>query len=137
MIKSLIKKYKKSFYSFLFLFEYRLLTYYQTIKKSWIYQRILSKYCGLSIAEKVNHSIYLTYIYEGRTYEIYLPLDNRLKSRMINDSIEIEFNNEIRKMNQQNGIPFLVTPKQMGVEKIRLITLDDVKEFQGDQKVIL
>ena len=128
----------KNIKNILFLFEYHSLTWYQKIKKSWIYQTLLSRMMGLSIAQKVNHSIHLRYIYDGIEYEIYLPLDNRLKSRMTNQSIEVQDHSNLsRKIKQQTGIPFLVTANQIGVEKIVLTKLDDENIFIENQKVFL
>jgi hypothetical protein len=135
--KWIAQKIRKTFFSFVLLFQYRLSNYQQQCKNSWIYQMFLSKWLGLSIAQKRNQSIHLEYIFEGKKYEIYLPLNNRLKSKMINDSIELEKNQKKIKIQHQSGIPFLVTPQQIGVDKVWVYTIDDDKIFIDNQLVIL
>jgi hypothetical protein len=132
-----INKYKKSFSQILLLFEY----YLKNIKSLPVYQNMISKFYGLSIAKKINHSLHLKYLYDGKVYEIYLPIENRLRSRMINEVIELEKEGENGlekiKLNQQPGIPFLVNAKQIGVNKIIISNYSEGEEkvYQGNDKV--
>jgi hypothetical protein len=112
-------------------FEYRLIHYFKNINKSWIYEKLYSYILGVSIAKKINQTIHLEYLFEGRKYEIYLPLDNRLKSKMIN--LELYIDN--KKINHQLGVPFLVTPDQMGVRQIKIQNFDEEKIFEGKQPI--
>jgi hypothetical protein len=134
-----LKKWRKKINQWILFFEYFRNEKLKEFQQSWIYHFIFSRAFGLSWAKRNHHSLHLEYIFEGGVYEIYLPLENRIKSKMLNSSLEIEtLEHQKIKIEQQPGIPILITPRQIGAERITVYQIDqgEMKTFYGNEKVV-
>ena len=82
-------------------------------------------------------SALLAYERNGHRYVIHFPYDKRLCHKMTNSRVEIlyaDLHSDI--LNQQPGIPYLITPSQLGAIKAMVYHEDgSVKEYHADQLI--
>jgi hypothetical protein len=104
--------------------------FFQQIKKSWIYQTILSRSVGACVAEKQNKSLRLQYVHEGNLYDVWIPFEKRLVSKMLNQSVKLEFEDRDEILHQQPGVPYLICPRHIGASRA-IITAFNKETFIG------
>ncbi len=104
-----------------------------------MYHWFLSRLKGVSIATKEHQTLHLRYLYEGQEYEVWLPFERRLVSKMLNQTFIVfnPENNDTRRIQQQPGIPYMVTPGNLGASGGYITTIHREKEIAKDQKVDL
>jgi hypothetical protein len=107
--------------------------------KGKIFNWILAKWYGLSIGRKTNQSLNIDYIYDGQIYTVFIPFERRLVPKMINRSIELrhpdpQYNKMIQ---QQPGVPYLITPKHIGASSAVIISISEEKYITESQMIEL
>jgi hypothetical protein len=112
------------------------LTFYYNIFLSYIKSFFVYK----SIATKINPKILkIDYIFQEKNYVIYLPIDNRLSSKMINyETFIIKQDGQKEKLNLQPGLTPHFTSKMLEVKEIithNLIT-DKKEHYVTSEKII-
>ena len=77
----------KCYFYLLSLFKYSWSNFF----KSKPIQNLISRFFGISIAYELNKTICIDYLYNGEVYKVYLPFERKLVNKMINDVIEIHY----------------------------------------------
>jgi hypothetical protein len=103
--------------------------YIYQIKTSYLYQKIISNYYGLSIAEKSHQTLKISYIYEGNQYSVYIPFEKKYIHKMRNQNVILYYDSHHQDLEQQPGVPYLITPKHIGAKWAKIHTI------QGEQKI--
>ena len=103
--------------------------YIHQFKTSYLYQKIVSNYYGISIAEKYHHTLKIPYIYEGTEYFVYIPFEKKYIHKMRNQSVILYYDDNDIQLKQQPGVPYLITPKHVGAKWAKLHSI------QGEQKI--
>lgn len=82
-------------------------------------------------------SALLAYERNGHRYVIHFPYDKRLCHKMTNSRVEIFYEDSHSDiLTQQPGIPYLITPIQLGAIKAMVYYEDgSVKEYHADQLI--
>lgn len=111
---------------FLYLSKY----YIHKFRSSYIYQKIISNYYGISIAEKSHQTLKIEYIYEGNPYIVHIPFERKYIHKMRNQSVVLYYDDHEEKLEQQPGVPYLITPKHMGSKWAK------IHSIQGHQTII-
>lgn len=125
------KKLKKIYLYGVYLAKY----YYNVCKKSVYFQSLLSKIYGLSIAHEMEKSIYLEYLYNGEKYIVYLPFERRNVNKMLNNVVQVNYENKSEVIHQQPGVPFLITPKHIGAKSATIFTIEAEKQILENEKI--
>ena len=97
--------------------------YIHKIKGSLIYQKLSSKYYGISIAEKKYQTLKIDYIYDGNKYVLYVPFERKSIHKMINQSVILHYDNHNKRLENQPGIPYLITPNHLGANSATIHTI--------------
>lgn len=97
--------------------------YIYKFKQSFIYQKILSNYYGLSIAEKKHQTLKIRYIYEGNEYIVYVPFERKYIHKMLNQSVVLHYETYNKKLIQQPGVPYVITPKHLNAKSATIHTM--------------
>lgn len=132
---SLVRKLIEIVYKINFGFNYYYHSTCQKLTKSWVYHFIVSRWSGISIGEKDHQTIKIKYIFEGKEYEVWIPFERKLVSKMLNQTVQvIQSNDEIKIIRQQPGVPYLITPGHLGGSSGLLLTICKEKEIHKDEK---
>lgn len=120
----------------LILFYYYHYYLHQLYKSNW-YQTLYSKWSGRSIAQKDHQTLCIPYIYEGKEYQVWVPFERKLVSKMLNQSLHVleENSNDPKILRQQPGIPYLITPAHLGADSGILISLSTQKQISKNDKI--
>lgn len=121
----------KCYFYLLSLFKYS----WNNFFKSKPIQNLISRFFGISIAYELNKTICIDYLYNGEVYKVYLPFERKLVNKMINDVIEIHYDQKSESIKQQPGIPFFITPKHLGAKSATIFTLLDEKQIQENETI--
>jgi len=109
--------------------------YYDYISKSSIYREMLSRFYGVSIAKKSNQTLSIDYLYEGKKYTVYIPYERKYIHRMMNANVEIHFESSKKSIQQQPGVPYLITPKHLGGLHGLVYSIDGEKRIGQNEKI--
>jgi len=92
-----------------------------------------------SKAYKVNNKVIaVEYIYDNEEYKIYIPIDNRLKGKMLNiDTYLIDKEGNQIKLNLQPGVNPHITPDMLEAKHISTINniTHKLNTFVADEKL--
>lgn len=85
-----------------------------------------------------NTSATITFEYYGKSYQIHVPYDKNLIRKMTGSKVILidESGNKID-ITQKPGIPYLVTPKQLGGTSIHIEKGENIKEINSDDIPII
>jgi hypothetical protein len=93
----------------------------------------------LTTAKKISNKLLeIEYLYEGHTFSIYIPIDNRLLTKMVcYDTYIIGKDGQKRKLNIQPGIQTNLTADLLNCKEIVLdnVLTKDIIIFQGKENV--
>ena len=109
--------------------------FYHKIIKTQIFQSFISRFYGISIAQKNHQTLEIKYIFEGKQYTIYAPFEKRLINKMINTNVEMEYAKFKHKIIQQPGVPYLIAPKHLGATSATVYSLDEIKTVHHNEKI--
>ena len=116
--------------------KYILSYYYHTLVTSEFVQRWISKWHGVSIAEKTHQSLRIRYLYEGKEYLVYLPFEKRYINKMINSNVELIYpDGHTTPLVQQPGVPYLIAPKHLGATSASVTSLIGTTQMETHQKI--
>ncbi len=126
---------------------------YQTFKKSYNYildltnnyyrsyihlvRYIKSMYYGISIAEKKYQTLFIPYTYEGKRYILHVPYEKKYINKMINSNVELVYDDRSVKLEQQPGVPYLISPKHLGAKYAKIYTIDNIKIVDSNETVTI
>lgn len=129
----IVKKFlKKSTIHFCYYYHF----YCQKLASNPVFLKILAKWKGISIAEKYKQTIKIKYIFEGKEFEVYLPYERRLVSKMVNQTLHIiDDNSEDTIIKNQPGIPYLFTPGHLNANKAILVNLNNQKLVNKNERI--
>jgi hypothetical protein len=118
---------------FCYLYHY----YHQKIRSSPTLLKIWSKWKGISIAEKYNQTIKIKYYFDGKEFEVYLPFERRLVSKMVNQSIHLVNENleDTMMIKHQPGVPYFITPGHLGSKRAIIVNLSSEKQIQHNERI--
>ncbi len=111
--------------------------YIHQFKTSYLYQKIISSYYGISIAEKYHHTLKISYIYEGTQYFVYVPFEKKYIHKMRNQNVILYYDDNDIQLKQQPGVPYLVTPKHVGAKWAKLHTMDGEKKISENESIVV
>jgi hypothetical protein len=106
-----------------------------TINNSWFVNDIIRRYKGLSLAEKTNQSLCIHYVYQNKEYKVYIPYEKKYMNRMMNSDVFVQYENSNIKINQQPGVPYLITPKHLGAKNAIIHSLEGNTTIEPNQKI--
>ena len=114
--------------------------YYYCHEKIWSSPTLLkiwSKWKGISIAEKCYQTIKIKYFFEGKEFEVYLPFEKRLVSKMVNQSIHLfhENSKDAMMIKNQPGVPYFITPGHLGSKRAIILNLSSEKYIQHTERI--
>jgi hypothetical protein len=102
-----------------------IISFYKFVK-NFIYSNIIRYYYllfnNLSTARKINNKLMeIEYLYEGTKYKLYIPIDNRLLTKMVcYDTYLIEKDGRRKKLNLQPGVLTNLNPEMFNCKEILL-----------------
>lgn len=100
-----------------------------------VLQTISSVCQCVSIAEKKHQCLCIPYIHEGRRYVVYVPYERKCMNRMINTNIEMIYDEKTIKLEQQPGVPYLISPKHLGAKYAKVYSMDNVKLVEANDRI--
>jgi hypothetical protein len=129
----IVKKFFKK-WSIHFCYSYHF--YRQKIISNPFFLKLLSKWKGISIAEKYKQTIKIKYMYEGKEFEVYLPYERKLVSKMINQTLHV-IDDDCGDMiiKHQPGVPYLFTPGHFNANKAILVNLNNQKLVNKNERI--
>lgn len=88
---------------------------------------------GVNQAVKINNSLVIEYNYVGKKYKVYLPYDDSLEVDMTQLEVYLIKADGVECITQQPGIPYMITPDNLGGSSIRVVNQDSelIKDFGG------
>lgn len=109
-MQSVIEVVKRKMYGLVLYFEYFINRFYMS---KW-FQNGISRYRGISIADKLDRTLRIKYLFDGKEYEVYIPFERKLVSKMTNQTLKIYgSNSEPQTIRQQPGVPYFITPSHL------------------------
>jgi len=109
--------------------------YIHKIRTSYLYQKCISNYYGISIAKKINQTLKIKYIYDGNEYLVYIPFEKKYIHKMRNQSVVLTYTTHDQKIQQQPGVPYLITPKHIGAKSAKIHTIDGEHTIHENEKI--
>ncbi len=111
--------------------------YIHQFKTSYLYQKIISNYYGISIAEKYHHTLKIPYIYEGTQYFVYVPFEKKYIHKMRNQNVILYYDDNDVQLNQQPGVPYLISPKHVGAKWAKSYSIEGEKKFSEKESIVV
>ena len=105
-----------------------------SIEKYQLINKIFSKQTLASFTiNDSGKSAFIVYSRCGKDYMINVPYKRELVTQMSKCKVFLSKNNEMINITQQPGIPYLVSAKMLGGDKIIMNCGETVKEFLNDE----
>jgi hypothetical protein len=79
----------------------------------------------------------MPYIYEGIQYFIYIPFEKKYIHKMRNQNVILYYDDNDVQLNQQPGVPYLITPKHVGAKWAKLHTMDGEKKISENESILI
>ena len=123
----LVKYFKKIWLSMNYL-------YYCFHRHPWTHF-VFARLYGKSMAHKENNTIVIDYFYDGYLYQVYLPFERKLVNKMINSRVEVELENGTVHIQQQPGIPYFISPYNLGAKNAKIYSIMEEKTVSEKEKI--
>lgn len=133
IIEIVFNKFKKYKTGLNYYYQY----YLHCMFKSFYFQKLVSKCKGISLAEKENQTLKIKYIYDGKEFEVFIPFERKLISKMTNQTLLVvkSDSNDPKVVIHQPGVPYLITPGHLGGDSGILISLCSERKIQKNERV--
>ena len=109
--------------------------YWNYILKSKYYQSLISRIYGISEGKELEKTICVDYLYNGEKYKVYLPFERKHVNRMLNDVVEIQYEDRSEIIHQQPGVSFFITPKHLGGKSATIFSLKEEKIIEENERI--
>lgn len=103
----------------------------------YIYCKV--RYLHVSTSLQKDRIVEIKYIYKNKPYIVYLPIEKRLTSKMINSTIYgLKEDLSEERLNLQPGIQPQFTPNQLGYSKVKIVYHLEGEEvlFEKNDKIL-
>ena len=107
------------------------------LKSNKYFQNIQSRVYGISLAKKEHQTLCIEYLYDNQIYRLYVPFERRLVPKMMNKTIELQYENSTRIIQHQPGIPYFITPKHLAAKTAKIYSYNEESLIDENEKIEL